>query len=47
MTELTFLKVLMLRRQVHKKTLLFDTIGISQIKGFSFKRMPAMGVMMY
>ena len=29
MIELTFLKVLMLRRQVHKKTSLFDTTGIS------------------
>ena len=47
MTELTFLKVLMLIRQVHQKSVLFATIGIFQVKGLSFNQMSAMCVMMY
>ena len=37
MIELTFLKVLMLIRQVNKESVLFFTIGFFQIKDLSFK----------
>ena len=47
MVELTFLKVLMLIRQVHQKSVLFVAIGNFRIKGLSFNRMHAVGVMMY
>ena len=47
MTELTFLKILMLRRQVHQKSGIFATIGIFWIKCLSFNLMSAMGVIIF
>ena len=47
MIQLTFLKVLMLIRQVNQKSVLFATIGIFKIKDLSFNQMPAMCVMKY
>ena len=47
MTELTFLKILMLKRQMYQHNALFAIIGIFQVKGLSFNQMSAMGVMMY
>ena len=35
--ELTFLKILMLIRQVHQKSAIFFTIGIFVDKGFKFQ----------
>ena len=35
MIELTFLKVLMLIKQVHQKSVIFAAIGICQIKGLT------------
>ena len=37
MAELTFLKELMLIKQVHQKSMIFVTIGIFLIKGFKFQ----------
>ena len=37
MAELTFLKELMLIKQVHQKRMIFVTIGIFLIKGFKFQ----------
>ena len=37
MAELTFLKELMLIKQVHQKSMIFVTIGIFSIKGFKFQ----------
>ena len=45
--ELTFLKELMLTRQVNQKSAIFATIGIFKIKGLRFNRMSAMIAMMY
>ena len=47
MRELTFLKELMLRKQVHQKSVIFATIGISQIKVLSFSEMYAKDAMIY
>ena len=47
MIEQIFLKELRLTKQVHQKSAIFVTIGIFQIKGFSFNDMYAMAVMMY
>ena len=47
MKNLTFLKELMLIKQVHQKRVIFATIGIFQIKGLCFNRINAMGFMMY
>ena len=47
MIELTFLKKLMLIRQVNQKSLMFANIGILSIKGLSFNQMSAMGVRMH
>ena len=37
MMELTFLKELMLIRQANQKSVIFVTIGTSQIRGFKFQ----------
>ena len=47
MTELTFLKKLMLIRQGNQKSVIFVTIGNFYIKGLGFNQISAMGVMMY
>ena len=47
MTELTFLKVLMLIRELNQRNMLFVTIGIFEIQGFRFNWMSAMDVIMY
>ena len=47
MIELTFLKELILIKQVHQKGVIFVTIGIFEIKGLSFNQMSSMYVMMY
>ena len=43
--ELTFLKELM--KQVHQKSVLFITIGMSKIKVLSFNQMSARDAMIY
>ena len=45
MTELTFLKELMLIKQVHQK--IFTTIGMSEIIVLTFNQMSAIEVMIY
>ena len=47
MIELTFLKKLMLIRQVNQKSVIFSTIGIFWFKGLSFNQMSAMDIMMH
>ena len=47
MTELTFPKELMLIKQVHQKSAIFVTIGISSIIALSFNQMSATDVMIY
>ena len=39
MIELTFLKELMLAKEMNQKSVIFVTIGIFEIKVLSFKRM--------
>ena len=45
--ELTFLKELMLIRQVHQNSVIFATIGIFYIKALTFNQMSAMDAMIY
>ena len=45
--ELTFPKELILIKQVHQKSMIFVTIGISYIKVLSFNQMPAIDAMIY
>ena len=45
--KFTFLKVLMLIRQMHRKSILFVTTSISYIKGLSFNLISEMDVMIY
>ena len=45
--ELTFLKELMLIKQVHQKSVLFATICISQISVLSFNQMSAKDVILF
>ena len=45
MIELMFLKELMLIRRTNQKSAIFVTIGISQIKGLSFKHVYAVDAM--
>ena len=45
--ELTFLKELILIKQVHQKRVLFATIHISYIKVLSFNQMSAIGIKVY
>ena len=45
--ELTFPKELILIKQVHQKSVIFVTIGISYIKVLSFNQMPAIDAMIY
>ena len=45
--ELTFLKELMLIRQVNQNNVIFSSIGIFQIEGLRFNQMSGIGVMMY
>ena len=47
MTELTFLKELMLIRQANQKSKVLVTIGIVQIKIFSFNQMSAIDAIIY
>ena len=47
MIELTFLKELMLIEQVHQKSVMFVTIGISWIIVLGFNQMSAIDVMIY
>ena len=47
MIELTFLKELMLIKQVHQKSVILVTIDISWIKVLSFNQMSAIYVMIY
>ena len=47
MIELTFLKELMLIKQVYQMSAIFVTISIFKIQGLSFNWMSAMIVMMY
>ena len=47
MIELTFLKVLMLIRTAHQKSVFLVTIGIFLIKALGFKKLFAMIVMIY
>ena len=47
MIELTFLKELMLIKQVYQMSVIFATISIFKIQGLGFNWMPAMVVMMY
>ena len=47
MIELTFLKELKLIKQVHQKSLMFVTIGISEIINLSFNQMSAIDAMIY
>ena len=46
MIELTFLKELTPIKQMRQKCVIFATIAIFQIKGFSFSHMFAMDIMM-
>ena len=45
--ELTFLKELMLIKQVNQKSVVFFTIGISSIRIWSFNQMSAIDIMIY
>ena len=45
--ELTFLKKLMLTKQVNQKSAIFITIDAFEIKGLSFNQMSAMDAMIY
>ena len=45
--ELTFLKELMLIKQVHQKSMIFVTFGISEIIVLSFNQMSVIDVMIY
>ena len=45
LTELTFLKELMLKKQVRQKSVIIVIIGISQIIVLSFNKMFALDVM--
>ena len=45
--ELTFLKELMLIKQVHQKSVTLITIGISSIKCLTFNQMSAIDAMIY
>ena len=45
--ELTFLKELMLIKQVHQKSVIFVTIGIFKVIVLSFNQMSAIDVMTY
>ena len=47
MIELTFLKELMLLKQVHQKSVMFPTIGTFQIIVFSFSQMSTIDGMIY
>ena len=47
MIELTFLKELMVIRQVNQKSVIFVTIGIFEIKDLSFSHMYAIDVMIW
>ena len=47
MIELTFLKELMLIKQVHQKSVMFPTIGTFQIIVFSFSQMSTIDGMIY
>ena len=47
MIELTFLKELMLIKQVHQKSVMFPTIGTLQIIVFSFSQMSTIDGMIY
>ena len=47
MIELTFLKELMLTKEINQKSVIFVTIAIFDIKVLSFKRMFATVVMIY
>ena len=45
--ELTFLKELMLIKQVHQKSVIFVTVGISETIVSGFNQMSAINAMMY
>ena len=45
MIEITFLKKLMLIKQVHQNSVIFVTIGIFQTKGLRFNHMYSIDVM--
>ena len=47
MIELTFLKELMVMKQVHQKSVMFVTIAISLISVLSFNQMSAIDFMVY
>ena len=47
MTEKTFLKKLMLIKQVHQRSVMFVTSGISQIMFLLFNQMFVIGAMIY
>ena len=47
MIELMFLKELMLIKQVHQKSVIFDIIGISCTIVLSFNPMSALDIMIY
>ena len=47
MIELTFLKELILIKQVHQKSATFAAIGIFLTQGLRFNHMYAMTIMMY
>ena len=47
MIQLTFLKELMLIREMNQTSVIFVTIGTFKINRLSFNRMSAMGVIMY
>ena len=47
MIQLTFSKALLLLRQVHQRSVLFDTTVLFKITDLGFNRLSAMGVMMY
>ena len=45
--ELTFLKELMLIKQVHQESVIFVTIGVFEIKILSFNQISAIDAMIY
>ena len=47
MIELMFVEELMLIKQAHQKSVMFVTIGISEIMVLRFNQMPAIHVMIY
>ena len=47
MIKLTFLKELMFIKQAHQNSVMFVTIGISEIIVLSFNQMSAIDVMIY